>query len=166
VQTGVGRTGTFFAFEGLGVQPDLVTLAKGLANGLPIGCLLVADHASGAFVPGDHGSTFGGNPVACAAGLAVCDAIDDALLAQVRTNGARLLAGLRTLPHVAAARGAGLLVGAELDIPAQPVVDAALEAGLVCLTSGANVLRLAPPLVVGAGDVDSALAILTEVLDR
>jgi acetylornithine aminotransferase len=77
VQTGVGRTGTFFAFEQLGVRPDAVTLAKGLANGLPIGCLLVADSAAGAFAPGDHASTFGGNPVACAAAVAVCDAVDD-----------------------------------------------------------------------------------------
>jgi acetylornithine/N-succinyldiaminopimelate aminotransferase len=164
VQTGVGRTGTFFAFEQLGVRPDLVTLAKGLANGLPIGCLLVAESAAGAFAPGDHGSTFGGNPVACAAALAVCEAIDDVLLEQVRSNGERLLAALGRLPHVVDARGAGLLVGAELDRPAQPVVDAALDAGLVCLTSGANVLRLAPPLVVGADHVDRALEILTEVL--
>jgi acetylornithine/N-succinyldiaminopimelate aminotransferase len=164
VQTGVGRTGTFFAFEQLGVRPDLVTLAKGLANGLPIGSLLVADAAAGAFAPGDHGSTFGGNLVACAAALAVCAAIDDALLEQVRTNGDRLLAGLRPLPHVVEARGSGLLVGAELDCPAQPVVDAALDAGLVCLTSGENVLRLAPPLVVGADHVDCALEILREVL--
>jgi len=164
VQTGIGRTGSFFAFEQLGVRPDLVTLAKGLANGLPIGCLLVSDAAAGAFAPGDHGSTFGGNPVACAAAVAVCGAVDDALLARVRTNGARLLAGLAPLPHVVDARGAGLLVGAELDRPAQEVVDAALDAGLVCLTSGANVLRLAPPLVVADDDVDRALAILTEVL--
>ena len=166
VQTGVGRTGTFFAFEQLGVRPDLVTLAKGLANGLPIGCLLVADDATGSFAPGDHGSTFGGNPVACAAALAVCETIDNDLLEQVRVNGERLLAGLRRLPHVVEARGAGLLVGAELDAPAQPFVDAALDAGLVCLTSGANVLRLAPPLVVDADDVDRALEILTEVLNR
>jgi acetylornithine/N-succinyldiaminopimelate aminotransferase len=164
VQTGVGRTGTFFAFEQLGVRPDLVTLAKGLANGLPIGCLLVADAATGAFAPGDHGSTFGGNLVACAAALAVCAAIDDALLEQVRANGDRLLAGLRPLPHVVEARGSGLLVGTELDCPAQAVVDAALDAGLVCLTSGENVLRLAPPLVVGADHVDCALGILREVL--
>jgi acetylornithine/N-succinyldiaminopimelate aminotransferase len=164
VQTGVGRTGTFFAFEQLGVRPDLVTLAKGLANGLPIGCLLVAESAAGAFAPGDHGSTFGGNPVACAAALAVCEAIDDVLLEQVRSNGERLLVALGRLPNVVDARGAGLLVGAELDRPAQPVVDAALDAGLVCLTSGANVLRLAPPLVVGADHVDHALEILTEVL--
>jgi acetylornithine aminotransferase len=164
VQTGVGRTGTFFAFEQLGVRPDLVTLAKGLANGLPIGCLLVADDAVGTFAPGDHGSTFGGNPVACAAALAVCEAIDDELLARVRSNGERLREGLRSLPHVLEVRGAGLLIGAELDAPAQPFVDAALDASLVCLTSGEKVLRLAPPLIVGERDVDRALEVLTEVL--
>jgi acetylornithine/N-succinyldiaminopimelate aminotransferase len=164
IQTGVGRTGTFFAFEQLGVRPQLATLAKGLANGLPIGCLLVADDAAGAFAPGDHGSTFGGNPVACAAALAVIATVDDALLEQVRSNGAALLEGLRTLPGVVEARGAGLLVGAELDRPAQPVADAALDAGLVCLTSGPNVLRLAPPLVVEQADIDRALETLKEVL--
>ena len=164
VQTGVGRTGTFFAFEQLGVTPDLVTLAKGLANGLPIGCLLVADAAAGAFEPGDHGSTFGGNPVSCAAAIAVCETIDDDLLASVRANGERLRAGLVGLPHVVDVRGRGLLVGAELDVPAGPIVDAALDAGLVCLTSGANVLRLAPPLVVDETHVDQAVAILREVM--
>jgi predicted acetylornithine/succinylornithine family transaminase len=165
VQTGVGRTGTFFAFEQLGVSPQLATLAKGLANGLPIGCLLVADEAAGAFAPGDHGSTFGGNPVACAAALAVVATVDEALLERVRENGARLLDGLRALPGVVEARGAGLLVGAELDRPAQRVVDAALDAGLVCLTSGANVLRLAPPLVVEQAEIGSALETLREVLN-
>jgi len=166
VQTGVGRTGTFFAFEQLGVRPQLVTLAKALANGLPIGCLLVADEAAGAFIPGDHGSTFGGNPVACAAAVAVCDAVDDELLAQVRANGERLLNGLAELPGVVDTRGLGHLVGAELSGPAQPVVDAALDAGLVCLTSGANVLRLAPPLVVETPEIDRALEILMEVASR
>ena len=164
IQTGVGRTGTFFAWEQAGVKPQLVTLAKGLANGLPIGCLLVSDEAPRGFVPGDHGSTFGGNPVACAAACAVCATVDDDLLAAVRENGERLAAGLATLPGVIEVRGAGLLVGAVLDRPAQPVVDAALDAGLVTLVAGANVLRLAPPLVVGADDVDLALRILTEVL--
>jgi acetylornithine aminotransferase len=163
VQTGVGRTGTFFAWEQLGAKPHLVTLAKGLANGLPIGCLLVADDAPRGFAPGDHGSTFGGNPVSCAAATAVVRAVDDELLAGVRENGARLLAGLAALPAVTEARGAGLLVGAVLDRPAAQVVDAALDAGLVCLTAGPDVLRLAPPLVVGADDIDNALAILTEV---
>jgi predicted acetylornithine/succinylornithine family transaminase len=165
IQTGVGRTGSFFAFEQLGVRPQLVTLAKGLANGLPIGCLIVADDAAGAFAPGDHGSTFGGNPVVCAAALAVVATVDDALLEQVRANGALLLNGLSALPGVVEARGAGLLVGAELDRPAQPIVDAALDAGLVCLTSGANVLRLAPPLVVEEAEIDSALQTLTDVMN-
>jgi predicted acetylornithine/succinylornithine family transaminase len=164
VQTGVGRTGTFFAWERLGVRPHLVTLAKALANGLPIGCLLVADEAAGAFAPGDHGSTFGGNPVTSAAACAVVDVIDEPLLESVRANGERLLAGLAGLRGVVEARGAGLLVGAELAGPAQPVVDAALDAGLVCLTSGPNVLRLAPPLVVEPTEVDEALSILGEVL--
>jgi len=165
VQTGVGRTGTFFGFEHFGVTPDLVTMAKALANGLPIGCLLVSEHVAGAFAPGDHGSTFGGNPVSCAAAVAVCDTVDDELLAAVRANGARLLQGLAGLPHVVEARGRGLLAGAQLDVPAGPVVDAALDAGLVCLTSGADVLRLAPPLVVDASHVDTALSILEEVLN-
>ncbi|HYA09480.1 MAG TPA: aminotransferase class III-fold pyridoxal phosphate-dependent enzyme [Gaiellaceae bacterium] len=164
VQSGVARTGTFFAWEQLGTKPDLVTLAKGLANGLPIGCLLAGDDAPRGFAPGDHGSTFGGNPVSCAAAVAVCTTIDDELLASVREHGARLLAGLATLPGVTEARGAGLLLGAVLDRPAQPVVDAALDAGLVCLAAGRDVLRLAPPLVIGASQVEIALEILREVL--
>ncbi|HVP75271.1 MAG TPA: aminotransferase class III-fold pyridoxal phosphate-dependent enzyme [Gaiellaceae bacterium] len=164
VQTGIGRTGTFFAWERLGVRPQLLTLAKALANGLPIGCLLVADDAPDAFAPGDHGSTFGGNPVSCAAAVAVCNAITDELLANVQTNGALLRDGLAALPGVIEARGAGLLLGAVLDRPAQPVVDAALDAGLVCLSAGANVLRLAPPLVVDAQEIDLALGILMEVM--
>ena len=163
VQTGVGRTGTFFAFEQLGVKPSLVTLAKALANGLPIGCLLVADDAPHGFVAGDHGSTFGGNPVVCAAAAAVCAEIDDELLANVTARGAQLAEGLRALPGVTDVRGAGLLLGAVVDRPAKEIVNAALDAGLVCLSAGENVLRLAPPLVVGENDVELALAILTEV---
>jgi predicted acetylornithine/succinylornithine family transaminase len=164
IQTGVGRTGTFFAFEQLGVKPDLVTLAKGLANGLPIGCLLVADEAAGAFAPGDHGSTFGGNPVTCAAACAVVDAVDDTLLANVHEQGTRLRAGLAKLPSVTDVRGAGLLVGADTKRPASELVAAALDRGLVVLTAGEHVLRLAPPLVVGADEVDHALTILEEVM--
>ncbi len=128
--------------------------------------LLVGDEAAGAFGAGDHGSTFGGNPVSCAAAVAVCDAIDDQLLANVRANGERMLAGLAQLPGVVAVRGAGHLVGAELSGPAQPLADAALDAGLVCLTSGPEVLRLAPPLVAQPADVDRALEILAEVASR
>jgi acetylornithine/N-succinyldiaminopimelate aminotransferase len=164
IQTGVGRTGTFFAWERLGVRPDLVTLAKGLGNGLPIGALLVDEDAAGAFSPGHHGSTFGGNPVACAAACAVVEAIDDELLANVREQGARLRAGLAELPGVSDVRGAGLLVGAATERPAAEVTAAALELGLVALTAGDHVLRLAPPLVVSADQVDLALTILGQAL--
>jgi acetylornithine/N-succinyldiaminopimelate aminotransferase len=163
VQTGVGRTGTFFAFEQLVVRPDLVTLAKGLANGLPVGALLVADDAAGAFAPGDHGSTFGGNPVSCAAASAVVEAIDDELLDHVRVQGAALAEAVRTLPGVVSVRGRGLLLGIEIDGAAAAVVDAAREQGLLVLTAGENVVRLAPPLTVTAGDVNEAVSILQRI---
>ena len=164
VQTGVGRTGSFFAFEELGVRPDLVTLAKGLANGLPIGGLLVADSAVGAFEPGDHGSTFGGNPVSAAAASAVVEAIDDELLANVRARGAELVAGLVALPGVVGVRGRGLLIGVETAAPATDIVAAAREEGLLVLTAGENVLRLAPPLTVGVDEVAAALEVLSRVV--
>ena len=163
VQTGVGRTGSFFAFEQLGMRPDLVTLAKGLANGLPIGTLLVADDATGAFVAGDHGSTFGGNPVSCAAACAVVDAIDAELLDNVQRRGAQLAEALAPLPGVVSVRGRGLLIGIEVEGAAADVVDAARASGLLVLTAGENVLRLAPPLTVTAGDVDDALQILDRI---
>jgi len=158
VQTGVGRTGTFFAFEQLGVRPDAVTLAKGLANGLPIGCLLVADAAAGGFVPGDHASTFGGSPVACAAACAVCDTVDDELLAGVVTHGTTI--GAR-LPNV---RGRGLLLAVDTQRSAADVVADCLERGLLVGTAGESSLRLTPPLTLTADELDQGLAILEEVL--
>jgi acetylornithine/N-succinyldiaminopimelate aminotransferase len=164
VQTGVGRTGTFFAFEQLGVRPDAVTLAKGLANGLPVGCLLVADGAPAGFEPGDHASTFGGNPVACAAACAVCDTIDDELLEHVREQGARLAELLAALPAVTDVRGRGLLLAAGLDRPAGEVVGSCLERGLLVGMAGEQTLRITPPLTIEAHELDRALAILKEVL--
>ena len=164
IQTGIGRTGDFFAFEALDVQPDLVTLAKGLGNGLPIGALLVADSATGAFAPGDHGSTFGGNPIACAAACAVVDAVDDELLTNVVDRGAELAEGLRALADVREVRGRGLLLGAVVDVAAADVVDACRERGLLVLTAGDDVVRLAPPLTIGGEEVDEALSVLGEVL--
>lgn len=164
IQTGVGRTGTFFAFEQLGVRPDLVTLAKGLANGLPIGALLVSDQAAGAFEPGDHGSTFGGNPVSCAAACAVVDAIDGELLAGVREQGRVLADAFAAFPGVLEVRGRGLLLGAVLERAAAEVVAECREHGLVVLPAGDHVLRLAPPLTIGAPEVEEALAILVRIL--
>lgn len=164
VQCGVGRTGSFFAWEQSGVAPDALTLAKGLANGLPIGALLVADGAAEGFEPGDHGSTFGGNPVAAAAACAVVDTVDDALLACVRSLGEKLSTGLASLPGVLGVRGRGLMLGAELDRPAGPVVAASLAAGLLVGSAGETVLRLTPPLTISGDEVELGLALLEEVL--
>ena len=164
VQTGVGRTGSFFCFQGLGVRPDAVALAKGLANGLPIGCLLVCEEAADGFEPGDHGSTFGGNPVACAAAVAVCDELTDGLLAAVAAKGELLTARLAALPGVVSVRGRGLLLAAELERPAAPVIDAARELGLLVGTAGERVLRLTPPLTITTDELEQALALLARVL--
>ena len=164
VQAGLGRTGTFFAYEQLGIEPDLVTLAKGLGNGLPIGALLVRAGVAEAIGPGDHGSTFGGNPVACAAACAVVEAIDGALLENVTARGAQLAAGLAGLPGVREVRGRGLLLAAVLDREAGEVVDEARQLGLLVLTAGPDVLRLLPPLVVTEPEVDEALEVLARVL--
>jgi predicted acetylornithine/succinylornithine family transaminase len=154
VQTGVGRTGTFFAFEQSGVKPDLVTLAKGLANGLPIGAMLATGDAFG---PGDHASTFGGNPVVCAAACAVVETVDDDLLANVRERSAQLAEALPV-------RGAGLLLGVETSGSASDVVADCLDAGLLVTSAGPTTLRLTPPLTVTAGEVAQAVSILQEVL--
>ena len=164
IQAGMGRTGTFFAYEQLGIRPDLVTLAKGLANGLPMGALLAGERAAPGFVPGDHGSTFGGNPVVAAAAAAVVEAIDDDLLANVRGRGAQLAVGLAAFPAVRSVRGRGLLLGAELDRQAGPVIDACREQGLLVLSAGPDVLRLTPPLVVSAAEVAQALLTIESVL--
>jgi predicted acetylornithine/succinylornithine family transaminase len=158
VQTGVGRTGEFFAWQRHGVRPDAVTLAKGLANGLPIGALLVSDSAPTGFVPGDHASTFGGNPVSCAAACAVVDAVDDDLLAHVRAIGARFEAQLE------GTRGAGLLLAVELGRPAGPVAHAAIEHNLLVGTAGDTALRLAPPLTISEADADLGIELIRDTL--
>jgi acetylornithine/succinyldiaminopimelate/putrescine aminotransferase len=164
VQCGLGRTGTFFAWQRYDVKPDAVTLAKALANGLPIGALLVADGAPEGFVPGDHGSTFGGNPVACAAACAVVETITDELLAGVTRKGAWLAAKLEKLPSVVEVRGAGLMHGVETDSVAGPLAAEALQRGLVVGTAGERVLRLTPPLTITDDELGHAFAILEEVL--
>ncbi len=158
VQTGMGRTGSFFAWQHHDVRPDAVTLAKALANGLPIGALLVADEAPSGLVPGDHASTFGGNPVSCAAACAVVEEIDDELLAHVTRLGERFAA---ELPGV---RGEGLLLAIELGRPAGPVAHAALEQNLLVGTAGGTALRLTPPLTLSESEAELGIELLRELL--
>jgi acetylornithine aminotransferase len=164
IQCGMGRTGSFFAWQQLGVQPHALTLAKALANGLPIGALVVGDEAAGAFVPGDHGSTFGGNPVVCAAACAVVETMTDELLADVARKGAALSKRLEKLPSVVEVRGGGLLIGVELDRVVRDVIDQCLQRGLVVCSAGERVLRLTPPLTITDQEIEQALSVLQEVL--
>jgi len=169
VQTGIGRTGRMFAYEHAGVRPDVVTLAKGVAGGVPAGVMLATEEAAAHFVPGDHGSTFGGNALAAAAVCAVLDAIEsERLVENAAAMGARLAAGLEGLrerhPVLRSIRAAGLLVGADLEMEAAPIVEACLTRGLLVNAVRPKTLRFAPPLVVSAAEVDTALRILDEVL--
>ena len=165
VQTGVGRTGTFLCCEHYNLQPDIVTLAKGLGGGLPIGAVVMNQKVAAHMGPGSHGSTFGGNPVCCAGALAVLDTMDEAFLAQVRERAAQLRAGLAALPHVQQVSGLGLMVGIELadGIKAAEVRAACEREGLLVLTAKTR-LRLLPPLILSEADVAKALAILDDVL--
>lgn len=153
VQSGTGRTGTWFAFQHSGVRPDVMTLAKGLGNGVPIGACLAAGPAAGVFKPGNHGSTFGGNPLACTAALATLDIIEsEGLLANARDTGAflrdTLASALAGTPGVGEVRGAGMMIGIELDVPCGELVQAALERGLLINVTKDTVVRLLPSLVM------------------
>jgi acetylornithine/N-succinyldiaminopimelate aminotransferase len=169
IQTGIGRTGKWFAHSGTGVIPDVITLAKGLGGGMPIGACIGIGAAATLLGPGQHGSTYAGNPVACAAGLAVLHAIErDDLLANVRTVGAHLTAGINALNHpaVAGVRGEGLLLAIMLTGPyAADVVKAALEAGFIINAPAPDAVRLAPPLILTTAQADEFLAVLPALLD-
>lgn len=167
IQCGLGRTGTLWAHEHAGVTPDIMTLAKPLANGLPIGATLVRKDIAAAIVPGDHGSTFAAGPVPCRAGQVVFDRVSDpAFLAHVSAMGDYLMARLAALEsdHIGEIRGRGLLIGVDLDMPAAPLMAAARERGLLIINAGEHVLRLAPPLIVQQDDIDKAVAILGDCL--
>ncbi|WP_433287308.1 acetylornithine transaminase [Micromonospora sp. CA-244673] len=169
VQTGVGRTGHWFAHQADGVEPDVVTLAKGLGGGLPLGACLAFGRAADLLTPGSHGTTFGGNPVSCAAALAVVATIaNEGLLDHVKRVGERLRRGVEALGHplVTEVRGAGLLLGIVLDAPVSGAVAGALrEAGFLVNPVQPGVVRLAPPLILDAGQVDAFLAALPAALD-
>jgi acetylornithine/succinyldiaminopimelate/putrescine aminotransferase len=168
VQCGLGRTGRLFASEASGVTPDILTLAKPLAGGLPMGATLVVERVAAAIQPGDHATTFGGGPLVAAVALHVFGRLaDPVFLAGVRESGAHLerqLDGLRALSSVSEVRGSGLMWGMELTVAAGPLVGAALEAGLLMTAAGEKVLRLLPPLVIGPNEIDEGVAILREVL--
>jgi len=171
VQTGMGRTGTFFAYEQLGVQPDIMTLAKGLGGGVPIGACLAKESVAAAFVPGAHASTFGGNPLACAAALTVCRLLlEGRILDHAKRMGEYLAKGLadckeryRTVREV---RGLGLLQGMELQIEPKTVVTDALARGVLINAAGERTLRLAPPLIITQQDIDKLIDVLGAILNR
>ncbi len=169
VQTGIGRCGAWLASSDSGVTADIVTFAKGLGNGFPVGACVATGAAASLLGPGSHGTTFGGNPVAAAAGLAVLNIIErDGLLERVTAAGERLASRVMALghPQVTAVRGRGLLRGVVLADPIAPAVaDAALDAGFVINAPRPNVLRLAPPLVIGDADLDRFVAALPGFLD-
>ena len=171
VQTGIGRTGSLFAYEQFGIEPDIMTLAKGLGSGIPIGAILAKDEAS-VFVPGEHGSTFGGNPVACAAGYATLKyIIDHDIALNAREIGRYFTDGLKNLSpkfgFITDVRGRGLLLAIEFsrDI-ARPVRMACLEEGLLVNEVKPNAIRFIPPLIINRDDVDEALDILDKALSK
>src|SRR5882672_1639968 len=165
VQCGLGRTGKWFVYQHAGIQPDVVLLAKGLASGVPIGACLARGAAAGVFKPGTHGSTFGGNPLACSAALATLAAIEEeGLMKNAERIGGILLAGLREAlagrPGVVEVRGHGLMIGVELDRPCGDLVTQALEAGLLINVTMDKVIRLLPPLVMNEAEARQVLSIL------
>lgn len=171
VQTGMGRTGTLFAYEQLGVRPDIMTLAKGLGGGMPIGACLATDSVAAAFVPGTHASTFGGNPLACSAALAVLRVLHEGrILEHGRRMGEHLAKGLQDLterfPNVKEARGMGLLQGLELTIDGKPIVADCLARGFLINCTVDRVLRFVPPLIISQQEIDRLMDTLAQVLHK
>jgi len=167
IQTGMGRTGSIWAYEQLSVRPDLITTAKALGGGLPVGACVAAPELGDVLEPGDHGSTFAGGPLVASAALASLDLIDDPeLLRRVRELGARLCDGLRAIEAVREVRGRGLMVGVDLvaGADAPELVLRLLEQGLVVNAPGPQTLRLLPPLIVSEAEIDAALEIIAGVL--
>ena len=171
MQTGVGRTGKFFAFEHTGIKPDIVTLAKALGGGLPIGAMIAREEIASSFTPGSHGSTFGGNPVACAAAVAVIDALEqDGVLENATSVGAYMLERLRqfaqSCDRIVEVRGFGMIIGAVLKHDARPIVDECLKHRLLVNGTAGNVLRLLPPLNLTLEEADAGLAIIENAFNN
>ena len=172
IQCGMGRSGKFFAYEQFGVQPDIVTLAKGLAGGVPIGAFIATDEAAAAFHAGDHGSTFGGNPLACAAANVVLDTImEKHLLDNVNEVGGYLKGQLEKLQQkypklITEVRGMGLILGMQLTRPGREIVNDCLEYGLIINCTAGDVLRFVPPLIITRAHVDELCSVLDKVLAK
>lgn len=167
IQTGMGRTGKFFAHQHNGILPDVMTLAKALGNGVPIGTALARGKAATVFKPGTHGSTFGGNLLACRAALAVLDVLEsEHLTARAQQLGMRMLEGFRELlgktAGVVAIRGQGLMIGVELDRPCKPVLEQCLHAGVLINVTADSVVRLLPPLILTNEQADSIVRLVSE----
>lgn len=163
VQTGNGRTGKLFAYEHYGIQPDIVTTAKGLAGGLPIGACLFFDKAEYALSKGDHGSTFGGNPVCCAAACNVLSRLTDEFLLEVQGKSEYMRAKLRGMDGVKEVTGLGLMIGISVNSNAHALMEKCLQKGLLILTAHER-LRIVPPLTITKREMDEGLTILSEVL--
>ncbi|MBP5254519.1 MAG: aspartate aminotransferase family protein [Lachnospiraceae bacterium] len=161
VQTGNGRTGALYAYMNFGITPDVVTTAKGLGNGLPIGCCMLGEKVQDVFGPGDHGSTFGGNPAACAGALTVIERLDDALLASVREKSAYVFRTLSGAPGIRAVTGMGLMIGISTEKPAKEVVSACMARGVLCLTAKDKV-RLLPALNIPWELLEKAVSVILE----
>lgn len=165
VQCGNGRTGKMYAYEHAGIHPDIVTTAKGLGGGLPIGACLLFDKCENVFAYGDHGSTFGGNPVACAGAVSIVERLTDELLLEVQGKGAYFMSHLGRINGVKGVYGKGLMIGLDTEKPAREVVKACLEMGLILLTAHDRV-RLLPPLTITKAEMEQAITILSEVLGK
>jgi acetylornithine aminotransferase len=166
VQTGMGRTGDWFGYEYSGITPDVITLAKGLGGGMPLGAMIALGKAAELFQPGDHGSTFGGNPVTTAAGLAAIEVIESKkLLNKVKQQGANLIQELALIPGVKEVRGAGLLLGIELEtLKAFDIATAMRDAGVLVNAANATTVRIAPALIVTDAQINKFIAIFRKVI--
>ena len=168
VQTGIGRTGTLFAYQQYGISPDIITLAKGLANGLPVGAMLGKSALGTAFTYGSHGTTFGGNKLVLSSSKAVLEILTEDFLAKVRVNASylqdQLAKQLGNLPTVVAIRGLGLILGIQVTGDLGTIVTQARKNGLIVLTAGSDVIRLLPPLTITEEEIERAVSILAECL--
>jgi len=169
VQSGMGRTGTLFAYQEKNILPDILTIAKGLANGVPIGACVAKENVGSLFQPGNHGSTFGGNPLACAAALATLKEMETLKLWEnAKEQGKRLLKGLKEKllkePHVLAIRGKGLMIGIELDRPCRDILNLGLSKRLLFNVTNESVIRLLPPLIINSEHVQIIIDILPEII--